>query len=273
MKTLCLIVILCFPILALAADDVSDGSERTKAPTAITTPDQAVELALEYTGFDRAEYKRGKAASEMASRVVVTEDKTPFFHDRIVNKELWVVTFDSVYVEIPRLMPEMERRQKPKTYDMYLDPETGHLLKIESRWDGRDSTLSEEPSADSATHDMMKDGLVYLDMVKVIPKVGFYDALRIAPECYAANAKQIVAHLVMSDRGGVDPRPVWSILGRGTPPFEHFGVPGSVVPVWQRNRIRCLVDAMNGDYLAWMVNIPAVEAPPGWSTDSAEKGE
>jgi hypothetical protein len=239
----------------------------------ITTPDQAVELALEYTGFDRAEYKRGKDPAEMTSKVVVTEDKTPFFHDRIVNKELWVVTFDSVYVEIPRLAPSYERNQTRKTYDIYFEPETGHLLKIESRWDGHDSTLSEEPPADIAAEDMSKNGIAYLDFVKVIPEVDFYHALQIAPECYAANAKQIIAHLVISDQGGGDPRPVWSILGRGTPPFHHFGGPTSAVPVWQRNRMRCLVDATNGDYLLWMVNIPAVDPPPGWPLDSGEKGE
>ena len=270
MKTLLISIITTSMLVSTV---VSGELRGCKTTTAIRTAEQAVDRALEITGFDRANYKKRSDPSEMAAKVTVLEDKTPFFHDRIVDRELWRVTFDSVYVEIPRLAPSWERNQIRKTYDVYFDPETGYLLKIESRWDGRDTTLSEEPPADFATNDMLKDGIAYVDIVKVIPEIDLYKALQIATDCYAANAKQIIAHLVLTGQGGVDPRPVWSILGRGTPPFDISGKGYRFVPVWQKNRMRCLVDAMNGDYLIFISNTPAVEPPIGWPLDSVGTGE
>ncbi|MFH1687919.1 MAG: hypothetical protein ABIE70_10430 [bacterium] len=98
-----LVIIMCLSTLIARADGHSTSEVQTKAATPITTAEQAVERALEATGFGRAQYKQRSNPSEMAIKVVVEDDKTPFFHDRIINKELWVVTFDSVYVKIPRL--------------------------------------------------------------------------------------------------------------------------------------------------------------------------
>ena len=77
----------------------------------------------------------------------------------------------------------------------------------------------------------------------------------------------------MSDYFGVDPRPVWCILGRGTPPFDFMGPGAAGVPTYARNRTLCMVDATTKELAAIMVGVPGVDPPKGWNKDTGEGGE
>ncbi len=54
------------------------------------------------------------------------------------------------------------------------------------------------------------------------------------------------------------PRAVWAITLRGLPPIPAHGFGAESVPVWQRNHMRNVVDAVTGQFL-FATNIPTPE--------------
>lgn len=227
----------------------------------IGTRDSAYAQALAFTGFDRTRFQRAEDSLENVQRVTVTEDNTPFVHKALVDREVWRVTFDSVFLELPnsKWFPSVIANQKPKTWDIYLDPETGQLLKAETRYDGSDPNLSDEPPA--AVSEKSMSEAQYATLVGEPPSVDLYTALGVAAFSSPPKAEQLIVILVEMEYRDLGVIPVWSILGRGVPPMDDTEKYGTVRPIWQLNRIRSLVSAADGSYLEADANGTGV-APP-----------
>ena len=100
----------------------------------LDTPVQAMAQALAYCGFENLRKFSQPSAATSTEKTTVVDTTTPFLSDRISGEGRWVVTFDSVYLEMDSVWSEKNHaRQLQKTYKAYLDPETGQLLKIVGR--------------------------------------------------------------------------------------------------------------------------------------------
>lgn len=209
--------------------------------------ESAQETAISYSGFDSVTSGLTAATRVVCSMQEVRGYKTPFLHDKIEGRNVWSVTFDSVFLELEGWYPSVIENQVPKTSVVYIDPDDGTLLKIESRQIGNDPNLYPEPDVESAEKSLRAAGEVYVGLPDVIPAVSPRDALQAAVPSYPLHADQIVGLYVNLD--DADGKPVWFILGRGIPlvrPMSHLG---KEIPEHLLNRTRSVVDAETGKLL------------------------
>jgi hypothetical protein len=126
--------------------------------------------------------------------------------------------------------------------EVLLDPEDGTVLKILTRWPGDEPPIAPEPSADSASRQMMGSGLEkYHGFAANPPLISFIQALDILQQGGGNPlvAKQIIGQWVVWSRMDSKPKPMWIITLRGIPP-----VPAAFegVPIDARNHFRYVID-------------------------------
>lgn len=188
---------------------------------AIKTPDEAVKRALEYTGFEEIIDTSKLVKEDIASLVIITDDETPFLHDKINNRDVWQVTFDSVYLNLSGWIPSVYENQKPKTYKIYLDPENGKLLKIEASQNGEKFSFSVEPS-DTLVEKLLKCRFeIYHDFPEIEPNTNFLEALDAAFPSSPIMSKKLIAYYVIHTCSSHKEEPVWIIIGRGIPGLQY----------------------------------------------------
>jgi hypothetical protein len=116
------------------------------------------------------------------------------------------------------------------------------------------------PSGASAQEQLQAEKEIYHQFPLEDPKVSFLDALDIVLTEGIGSpfvAKAIHGVYVMHSRMDSRPRPVWAITLRGIPPLPARGEYADTIPVWKRNHIRNVVDAMTGENL-FATNSPQV---------------
>jgi hypothetical protein len=232
----------------------------------LTTKAEAYDRALEYTGFEYAKYNRPENKTERVEQVVLKDSTTPFIGDKLDGVEAWRVTFDSVFLDLSGWMPAVIQNQIPKTFDVYLNAETGQFLKAISRYERSDPDMGGEPPAEMAEKQL--GGGVYTGLVDDVPPVSMLQAMDEAWAASPVTARQLIIWLVLHSHSTWKDRPTWIVLGRGTPPMDPIGGShGREIPVWERNRKRCGVDASTGQFL-FADNRPSVIPP-----DSTENSE
>lgn len=185
-----------------------------------------------------------------AALVTLAEDNTPFLNEKLVGRPIWHVVAVGWRLELPSA-PEGAQDRLRRTFDVFLDPKDGALLKLASRWPEGVPTIAPEPPATFAEEQMKRAGLEkYHGFLKSGPRVDFVRALDVVYKEGVGDplaAKQIVAHCVMRSAMGQKPRAVWAITLRGIPPLKT-AYPG--VPIDARNHIRNIVDAKTGKWLS-----------------------
>jgi len=227
----------------------------------LTRPGDVNAYVDELTGFGELE-----GISKTFERVDITDDNTPFLHTQINGKKaVWSVKIDNVRLKLKSAAPRFKDKYVRK-FQVFVDPNTGHLLKITSTFDGNDPDMLPEPPAAVAEAQMRGSEEVYLGFPPETPKLSFLDALDvISSRGYSPFvAKEIYALYVLESEMGSRPRPVWAITLRGIPGIIPTGPPGLKKehwsPVWQRNHIRVVVDAMKGKVL-FATSVPQPVAP------------
>jgi hypothetical protein len=202
----------------------------------------------ELTGFGTL-----KAITKSFERVDVNDDNTPFLHSQINRKRnIWRVRIKNVRLKLKSAIPWLKDRYV-RNFEVLVDPNTGHLLRIRSKFDGHDPNMLPEPPAEVAEEEMRNSGNeIYHGFPLDPPKISLLDALdAVMGSPYLA--KEIYAvHVIQSDMGS-KPRAVWAITLRGIPPITRIG-PSRVrakelLPVWQLNHIRNVLDASTGKLL------------------------
>lgn len=215
----------------------------------------------ELTGFGELE-----SISKSFERVDINDDNTPFLHAQINGKKgVWRVEIKNVRLKLESAVSEFKDRYV-RSFDVLIDPNTGHLLKITSAFDGNDPNMLPEPPAIVAEAQIKNHGNeIYHGFPLEPPKISLLQALdAILREGVGSPflAKEIYAVYVMESRmrgykSGWEPRPVWAITLRGIPRRPLKGKPPSLhdtpdeelVPAWQRNHMRNVVDARTGKVL------------------------
>jgi hypothetical protein len=224
---------------------------------AVRTAEEAVQRAYQYTGFEEIKSVPKTAAAEMASLTVIENDSTPFLYTQINGRQVWKVQLKDVRLVLPRKPQEYLQQCKPKTFEAWIDAETGILLRVFSRYDGYDPNLFPELAPDSATKVMNRMREIFAGFPTELPKVDFLEALDLAPGTSPCKAKEIIARYVLWSHMGKSAVPAWFILVRGKPPFNTLSKPGHYIPEFFRNRWCAIVDATTGRFLGAGTPIPA----------------
>ena len=219
----------------------------------LTRPSDVNAYVDEVTGFGELE-----AITKVFERVDINDDNTPFLHTQINGKkDVWRVEIKNVRLKLKSAPPGSKDKYVRK-FQVFVDPNTGHLLKVTSTFDGNDpDMLPEPPAAVAETRMKNSDNEMYHGFPAEAPKITFLGALDVivsrAPSPFVAKEIHAVYVMHSTTRWGSRPRPVWAITLRGIPPIT-LSVPAgwrkeNQIPVWQRNHIRVVVDAKNGKML------------------------
>jgi hypothetical protein len=227
---------------------------------AINTPMEALKRALDFTGFLEKINKplTPDLADSIVSKVVITDDQTPFFADSINNRDLWLVMLDSIDISNRRSGIYFNFR-------VLLEPISGRIMKVYSEISEENlDSMPQIPSSWASTRDLKSNKTEYLSVPIEIPNISFFDAIKSARPCNAKKAKTITGLYVMYSRFGETPKPVWCITCRGIPPISLTSR-SKDVPTSLRNAVQCIVDATTGDHLRM------TSAPPSFLDEIYEE--
>jgi hypothetical protein len=203
----------------------------------------------ELTGFGTLE-----GITKSFTRVDVNDDNTPFLHRQINGrKNIWRAEFKNVRLKLKSTVRGFKDRYV-RTFEVLIDPNTGHLLRIKSSCDVNDPDMLPEPPACHAEKQIKKHGEIYHGFPNEPPKANLLDALDGVGIGSPLLAKEIHAVYVLHSSASRKHRRVWVVTLRGIPYRPLKGVPPEfahipdeeIAPIWQRNRIRNVVDAVTG---------------------------
>jgi hypothetical protein len=220
------------------------------------TKESEVEAYLdELTGFGSL-----KGITKSFARVDVNDDNTPFLHTQINGKKnVWRAEIRNFRLKLKSGSPGYKDKYV-RNFEVLVDPNGGHLLRVTSTFDGNDPDMLPEPPAEVAEAQFRRMKEVYHGFPATPPKISLIDALDAVGAHGIGSpfvAKEIYAVYVMHSEKGAHPRPVWAITLRGIPyrhligkPLHLIDVPDrEIIPTWRRNRIRNIVDAVTGQVL------------------------
>lgn len=219
-----------------AGSEGGDPASPDRSSWALQRADQLPERASKLLGIERAAILESNA-----SLVTLAEDNTPYLNSRLVGKPLWHVEVRNLALDLPS-SPAGHKDPYVRTFDMFLDPEEGKMLKIKSRWPQGAAPSAPEPSAAFAAMQMLSgDREKYHGFPDQSPPISFVEALDAIQRGGGSPlaAKQIVGLWVLWSEFDKPPQAVWVITLRGIFPMET-AYPG--VPVDSRNHLRYIVD-------------------------------
>jgi hypothetical protein len=193
----------------------------------------------------------------------------PFLSRQISPKEIWAIDFDDVTLKLDSAMPEYpDHYANQRKFSAVIDAKTGLIIQVTCTFRGERGNMCPEPSVTSSEKQLQEDKELYCGLPTVKPKITFLKALDIVLSNGGGSpfeAKEIDGLYVMYSRNGSLPKPMWVITLRGLPPITVTGPPGArqrpSIPVWQRNHMRSVIDAMTGQCL-FSTNTPHPDQTP-----------
>ena len=210
---------------------------------ALQEMDQAIAKAREILGV--ADQMGLPSRAEI---VILAEDNTPFLSEQIIARPVWHVVISNWNLELKSAAPDV-KDSYTRTFDTFVDPLNGHLLKLVSRWPEGVRRIPAEPGAGSYTKQMRRSGYErYHALPEEDPPISFLDALDgiLQGGGNPLIAKQIVGQYVVWSRMGRQPKSVWAITLRGISPIRA-AYPG--VSVHARDHLRYIVDPQTGKWI------------------------
>ena len=222
----------------------------------ITTPDEAKRKALDYLGFEKMEGFSVKSNFDTANLVIINDDKTPFLHNKINNRDIWKATFQNITLTPDDRLHDEDAGYK-RTFDVYIDPKDGKLLKIESIYTGENVDFAPEPGIEWAENTMSGSLCEFRDFAHPDSNyVGLFDVLKsLGPR----NFKQLKAVLVIIPVLGQDAtQAVWFVTYRGTDPYYPKGAGADLSITEAYNYQSFIYSAKTGQMLARTM-MPSVE--------------
>jgi hypothetical protein len=211
----------------------------------LTTQEAAIERARKLSGLHELTQKIE------ARRNVIAASNLPFLSNQVLGKPAWFVTFFEATLRLPN-SSRGARDEYPREFVVVLLEQGGKLVSISSIYQGEHPDLRPPAPADSAQEQLEDEEEIYTGFPAQDPKVRFLEALGVVMAKGSGNpyaAKTIEAVYVTETLMGAPPRAVWAITLRGLPPFRAHGRGADSVPVWQRNHMRNVLDAMTGEFL------------------------
>ena len=203
---------------------------------------QAGDCALRLAGL-----KSDVAAS--AKLVTLENDETPFLADKLNGRDVWMVTVPDWSVELKSAPAKKDSYRR--TLDMIIEPATGGVVKVRTRWpenvpEPKDTV---EPDARTAEEQILPER--YHGFPVQAPPLSFLEALDGYWGEAALVAKRIDGLWVLYSRmDSQEPRPVWVITLWSIPPIPVFRGDADV-PGYLRENLRFVVDPANKE--GWMM--------------------
>lgn len=191
----------------------------------------------------------------------VVEDHTPYLSNRVVGKLVWNI----IAVDFRLILPSFPfglSNPNITRLEIQVDANSGQVYRIRSSWTTVGPSIPPEPSAESATEQMSRNGNeVYHEFPSEPARCSFIEALDAVSRGGGdlLITKQVSAVYVMWSRIGrfQEPRAVWAITLRGIPPVKPPpGAPKSGV-----DSFRYIIDATSCALLCGS-NIPRPDKPP-----------
>lgn len=211
---------------------------------ALQEMDQAIAKAREILGM--ADHMGLPSRAEI---VILAEDNTPFLSEQIIARPVWHVVISNWNLELKSAAPDV-KDSYTRTFDAFVDPLNGRLLKVVSRWPEGVPRIPPEPGAGSYTKQMRRSGLErYHALPEEDPPISFLDALDgiFKGGRNPLLAEQIVGQYVIASAMERTPKPVWVITLRGNRPLWESAFPGAGVD--GRNHLRHIVDPQTGKWI------------------------
>ncbi len=238
---LLLILIGCLPLLG----DYRD--EESNLTPSISSAD-AIEMAKKYIGFEQLRnYSDKNILEPRLIRFAEEQDSTPFFHDKIVNRDIWLVRFQNVGITYERCnkVGNPPSNIYYRDFNVYIDPQTGALLKIAADVIRNEWAYLPGGSAKSKEDHMRKAGSIYvMPDIQPVPLITVLSKCR-ASACYAAEIEAIFASIIyVEDR---EPRTRWIVTLRGIPPVDFFGQGAENIPEDRRSSADVYADPATGE--------------------------
>jgi hypothetical protein len=230
-------------------------AQTLKDSYAIQTPDQAVNRALAYTGFDKLkDFNPDKSLGEV-QLVTARDSTTPFLSDSINSRTAWRVSFKDLILPLYGFK-QQTIASHPKSFQILIDAETARLFEIRSVSDAsREGGLCEAPAKVATEQLRYMAAEIYYGFPKEPPATSFLEALD-SLSYSPLHAKFVVAQYVLYNRGGPEYQRVWTINLYGLPPIP--------VKYGTIDFMRCVIDAQTGQGIH-DINLPSVPCDdPDW---------
>jgi hypothetical protein len=229
-----------FSLSSLSTAD-SNNEEQVFTPHPIDDSDEAVSLALLYTGFDTVNNVISQIDPDRIARVITAENKyTDFTREEIDGKRAWQVKFDSVKFALKynRPLREEDKIFKLMEVDVLLDSISGRLLEIRAT-----NIINKEYEKEDFIYKLpyfFDNNEKFCGMPAIYPKYGFIDVL-MKDNYDLISAKEIVGIFILESILGKEPEPVWVVTMLGLPPGLSTG--GLVL-----SNSKHIVGAIDGKY-------------------------
>ena len=198
MKLVIILIICLMFSIALASDK------------AITSADEAVAKALEYTGFGKSkDFTRSERISDICQLLTTTDTTNSILADEVRNRSAWQVKLHDVSLHLKGNTPE-GITLGPVDFVIVIDSLTGIPLRI--------SSIPKEPfERDTASAEQVKNlSWGFKGLPSELPTISLFDLFN---KCkfYPAIAKSIIVIYVLYSRDDSPPEPAWALYLRGLP--------------------------------------------------------
>lgn len=221
---------------------------------------EVIERALLFAGFAESTGD-DKISDEEIKLIRLDDDTTPFLNLRYKNKAVWQITFKGM--NLKTFYNNVADMAYDRDYDVFIDSASGKLLKITCFYDTPLPNECPQLSAKSAEEQLSNVGEQYIEIPDDIPAISFGEALEKCPESHY-KAKEVVGQYILYSDGIRKPKPMWIISLCGIPPRPnptHPRYKALDIPLYQRNRIRELINATTGSIVMTSTS-PAVRRLP-----------
>lgn len=232
------------PVIGTSAQSREIVELAIRSNWALKDTDQAIAKARKILGV--ADQMVLPSSAEI---VALVEDNTPYLSNQIIARAVWHVVISNWRLELKSAPPDV-KDSYARTFDIFLDPLNGHLLRIVSRWPEGVPRIAPEPGAESYTTQMRQSGQErYHALPEEDPPISFLDALdgMFQGGQIPLLEEQLVGQYVTWSTMGRPPRPVWVITLRGTRPLWNSTHPGAAISA--RNHMRYIVDPKTGKWI------------------------
>ncbi|MBD3401453.1 hypothetical protein GF420_01050 [candidate division GN15 bacterium] len=241
------VVLMCTLVIlsSLPCRSRSESHQSDEQPTQDITSDKALELAIEYTGFNR--YVRRSGPSTASSIELVSfQDSTVPYQDFEVAVPAWEVVFDSV------VLGSRSQCSLAVNFHVWLDADDGHFIM--AKREATDSVkLTPQPKGTAIESQVRQAVATFRGLPKSPPKIDLVHGMEKAVFSKPCKAKEVYVYLFsISNFDESAVKAVWCVVGRTTPAMPHSGLSGKPPPEFE-NWIT-VVDAETCEPM-WGVNI------------------
>jgi len=223
--------------------DKEDVKKRRQGRDPLLTEWDAIAQAECYAHFgllNDDQYDRTKISARLKT---LDKVKIPFLWGKYAKKPIWIVTVRDLKLCDSHSVHD-RKENSLRTFDFYIDPQTGHLLRIHSKLVGNSDDYNQEPPLD-IIEKQLEPNEIYIGIPDKCAGVDFFEALYTTGTTFCSSREIIAHYLTIVTNGRRDTLDVWSIDYRGFPK-DKFPIPWKLLHELDRDHRRYIIDAGTG---------------------------